>query len=83
MPRRAAKKPDPSLDLSAHFLVLADDAVFRTAPLHPRALFPGAPAEAPVEIEIGSGKGLFLSGAAAAAPFPCASSRCSRVRCRW
>ena len=68
MPRRAAKKPDPSLDLSAHFLVLADDPVFRSAPLHPRTLFPGAPADAPIEIEIGSGKGLFLSSASAAAP---------------
>jgi len=28
MPRRAPKKPDPSLDLSAHLLVLADDEPF-------------------------------------------------------
>ena len=68
MPRRAAKKPDPSLDLSGYLMVLADDPAFAAAPLHPRALFPGAPADAPVELEVGSGKGLFLTAAAAAAP---------------
>ena len=68
MPRRAARKPDPSLDLSAHLLVLADETTLGTAPLHPRRLFPGAPADAPVEIEIGSGKGLFLTAASAADP---------------
>ncbi len=68
MPRRAAKKPDPSLDLSGHLSVLADDPAFAAAPLHPRTLFPAAAADAPVELEVGSGKGLFLTGAAAAAP---------------
>ena len=74
MPRRAPKKPSPELDLSAHFLVLTEDPVFRegtgyrTTPLDPRELFPGCPPGTPVELEVGSGKGLFLTTAAAAAP---------------
>jgi len=74
MPRRAPKKPAPELDLSAHFLVLADDPVFRdgkgfrSTPLLPRELFPGWPPGTPVELEVGSGKGLFLTHASGAAP---------------
>lgn len=68
MPRRAPKKPDPSLDLSAHLRVLASDPVFRSPPLDPRALFPRAGADVPCEVEIGSGKGLFLGNASAAEP---------------
>jgi len=68
MPRRAPKKPDPSLDLSGHLVVLADDPLLATGPLDPHALFPGADAQAPVELEVGSGKGLFLSAAAPATP---------------
>ena len=61
MPRRPPRKPDPRLDLSAHFLSLAD----LPSPFEPASAFPTA---APVELEVGSGKGLFLSSAAAAAP---------------
>ncbi len=71
MPRRAPKKPDPSLDLSGHLLVLAEDPIFRTGPLDPRSLFPAAAPRAPLELEVGSGKGLFLTTAAAAAPDHC------------
>ena len=61
MPRRPPRKPDPALDLSAHLLTL--DAV--PAGRDPSALFlaPG-----PVELEVGSGKGLFLASASAAHP---------------
>ena len=53
MPRRPPRKPDPSLDLSAHLLALESLPV----PLDPAALFPE---RLPVELEVGSGKGLFL-----------------------
>jgi len=61
MPRRPPRKPDPSLDLSAHLLELTA----LPAPLDPQSLFPG---QAPVEMEVGSGKGLFLATASAARP---------------
>ena len=61
MPRRPPKKPDPALDLSTHLLALAG----LPTPVDPAALFPHA---APVELEVGSGKGLFLSSASAARP---------------
>ena len=61
MPRRPPRKPDPSLDLSAHLLELAA----LPSPLDPQSLFPG---RAPVEMEVGSGKGLFLATASAARP---------------
>jgi tRNA (guanine-N7-)-methyltransferase len=61
MPRRPPKKPDPTLDLSTHLLV----AAALTAPCDPRGLFP---APLPVELEVGSGKGLFLATAAAHRP---------------
>jgi tRNA (guanine-N7-)-methyltransferase len=59
MPRRPPKKPDPSVDLSTHLLPL--DAV--PQPCDPVTLFP-APGQ--VELEVGSGKGLFLATTAAA-----------------
>jgi len=61
MPRRGAKKPDPALDLSWHLVRLAD----LPSPCGPAALFPDA---GPVELEVGSGKGLFLATAVAANP---------------
>jgi tRNA (guanine-N7-)-methyltransferase len=61
MPRRPPKKPDPALDLSAHLLEVAAVPV----PCDPRSLFA---APLPVELEVGSGKGLFLATAAAARP---------------
>ncbi len=61
MPRRPPKKPDPALDLSAHLL----EAAAVPVPCDPRSLFAAA---LPVELEVGSGKGLFLATAAAARP---------------
>lgn len=61
MPRRPPRKPDPALDLSTHLLPL--DAVPEGA--HPEQLFTRG---APVELEVGSGKGLFLASASAARP---------------
>ncbi|MBM3955449.1 MAG: tRNA (guanosine(46)-N7)-methyltransferase TrmB [Planctomycetes bacterium] len=62
MPRRGAKKPDRALDVSWHLLRIAD----LPTPCFPAELFPtGA---SPVELEVGSGKGLFLATAAAAQP---------------
>ncbi len=60
MPRRAPRKPDPKLDLTGYLLTLAELPV----PLNPAALFP---VSQPLEVEIGSGKGLFLATAALAA----------------
>ncbi len=61
MPRRPPRKPAPGLDLSAHLVLLES----LSAPLDPAHLFnsPG-----PVELEVGSGKGLFLLSASAADP---------------
>jgi len=61
MPRRPPRKPDPALDLSAHLLQLDGLA----DPCDPARLFP---VTAPVELEVGSGKGLFLATASAARP---------------
>jgi tRNA (guanine-N7-)-methyltransferase len=61
MPRRPPKKPDPALDLGGHLLPLAS----LPAPLDLARLFPRP---APVELEVGSGKGLFLAAASAAQP---------------
>lgn len=61
MPRRPPRKPAPGLDLSAHLVPLES----LTAPLDPPSLFP---TPGPVELEVGSGKGLFLLSASAAAP---------------
>lgn len=61
MGRRALRKVDPILDLSRHFKTF--DQLPR--PWSVRELFGR---EAPLEVEIGSGKGLFLRTAAAARP---------------
>jgi tRNA (guanine-N7-)-methyltransferase len=59
--RRALRKIDPQLDLSAHFRPLEKVP----CPLTGQALFGR---EAPLELEVGSGKGLFLRTAALARP---------------
>jgi len=59
MPRRPPRKPDPAVDLSTHLIPL--DTV--PQPCDPAALFPSP---GPVELEVGSGKGLFLATTAAA-----------------
>jgi tRNA (guanine-N7-)-methyltransferase len=61
MGRRALRKIDPSVDLSRH--VKTFDQLPR--PWRPEVLFGRT---APLEVEIGSGKGLFLRRAAAARP---------------
>lgn len=61
MPRRPPRKPAPELDLSAHLLTV--DAV--PAGETPERLFPKP---GPVELEVGSGKGLFLATASASRP---------------
>ncbi|MBM4010562.1 MAG: tRNA (guanine(46)-N(7))-methyltransferase TrmB [Planctomycetota bacterium] len=61
MPRRPPRKPAASLDLSGHLLSLGD----LREPLDVQGLFP---ASAPVELEVGSGKGLFLLTASGRAP---------------
>jgi tRNA (guanine-N7-)-methyltransferase len=61
MGRRALRKIDPALDLSRH--LKTPDELPR--PWDPAALFGR---HAPVEVEIGSGKGLFLRTAAPARP---------------
>jgi tRNA (guanine-N7-)-methyltransferase len=61
MPRRALRKPDPALDLS-HHLKTFDDL---PQPWSAATLFQHS---APLEVEVGSGKGLFLQSAATATP---------------
>jgi len=61
MGRRALRRIDPELDLSGHFLVLEQIA----QPFARQDVFGRT---APLEIEVGSGKGLFLSAAAAGDP---------------
>lgn len=60
MPRRPARRPAAGLDLSFHLLEQED----LSDRFDPRAAFPRP---GPVELEVGSGKGLFLTSAAAAA----------------
>ncbi|HEX6962798.1 MAG TPA: tRNA (guanosine(46)-N7)-methyltransferase TrmB [Lacipirellula sp.] len=62
MGRRALPKIDPSLDLSKHFRTVEE---LVAAPWAPAALFGR---DAPLEVEVGSGKGLFLQNAALANP---------------
>jgi tRNA (guanine-N7-)-methyltransferase len=61
MPRRALRKIDPALDLSGHLKTWQE----LPQPWSPAQLFGR---EAPLEVEVGSGKGLFLQSAAASAP---------------
>jgi tRNA (guanine-N7-)-methyltransferase len=61
MPRRPPRKPDPSLDLAWHLIPLAS----LPTPCDPRTLFAR---QAPLELEVGSGKGLFLATASARCP---------------
>jgi tRNA (guanine-N7-)-methyltransferase len=61
MGRRALKPIDPNLDLSTHFRLPAD----LPQPWDAVALFGN---DRPVEVEVGCGKGLFLSAAASAQP---------------
>ncbi len=61
MGRRALRKIDPSLDLSGHFLELDQLPL----PWDAEGLFGRT---APLEIEVGSGKGLFLETAALKVP---------------
>ncbi|MBN1908935.1 MAG: tRNA (guanosine(46)-N7)-methyltransferase TrmB [Pirellulales bacterium] len=61
MGRRALRKPDPTLDLSGYLKTF--DELPR--PWDASSLFGR---EAPLEVEVGSGKGLFLRVAAAARP---------------
>ncbi|MBN2293812.1 MAG: tRNA (guanosine(46)-N7)-methyltransferase TrmB, partial [Pirellulales bacterium] len=61
MGRRALKKPDPSIDTSGRLITIDDlPSPFRAEELFGRS--------APLEIEVGSGKGLFIRTAAAARP---------------
>src|SRR5262245_30040482 len=54
MGRRALRKVDPALDLTRHFREAAElPATFAQAPFFERS--------APLEVEVGSGKGLFLA----------------------
>jgi len=61
MPRRALRKIDSTLDLSSHWKRFED----LPCPWDSAALFGRS---APLEIEVGSGKGLFIASAAAAHP---------------
>lgn len=57
MPRRALRKPDSALDLSFHLKTIDD----MPSPWNASQLFPH---DLPLEVEVGSGKGLFLNSAA-------------------
>lgn len=61
MARRTLRRIDPQLDLSTHLLKLEE----MTPPWDSAAMF-GRPA--PLEVEVGSGKGLFVSAAASEDP---------------
>jgi tRNA (guanine-N7-)-methyltransferase len=61
MPRRALRKIDPALDLSYHLKTIDD----LPRPWSTGQLFEG---DLPLEVEVGSGKGLFLQSAASANP---------------
>lgn len=62
MGRRALPKIDPNLDLSRHLRTVEE---LVAAPWDPAALFGR---RAPLEVEVGSGKGLFLQNASQATP---------------
>jgi len=61
MPRRALRKLDPELDLGFHLKTMDDlPRLWNTEKLFP--------CQQPLEVEVGSGKGLFLHSAAIASP---------------
>jgi tRNA (guanine-N7-)-methyltransferase len=62
MGRRALPKIDPALDLSHHLTTVEQ---LCTQPWNPAEIFGR---KAPLEVEVGSGKGLFLQNAALATP---------------
>jgi tRNA (guanine-N7-)-methyltransferase len=62
MGRRALPKIDPTLDVSRHFRTVEE---LVDAPWDPAALFGRS---APLEVEVGSGKGLFLQTASIGTP---------------
>src|SRR5688572_11049460 len=62
MGRRALPKIDPTIDFSKHFRTVEE---LVGQPWKPEVLFGR---EAPLEVEVGSGKGLFLQNAALAHP---------------
>jgi tRNA (guanine-N7-)-methyltransferase len=62
MGRRALRKIDPAIELAEH---LRELPTLPPAPLDPQSLFP---TPAPLELEMGSGKGLFLERASADRP---------------
>ncbi|MEY4176887.1 MAG: tRNA ((7)-)-methyltransferase [Planctomycetota bacterium] len=62
MGRRALRKIDPAVELAEHLRELPS---LDPPPLDPQTLFPQA---APLELEMGSGKGLFLERASAERP---------------
>jgi tRNA (guanine-N7-)-methyltransferase len=61
MARRALRKLDPTLDLSRHYRAVEE----LQQPFDPAALFSRIQ---PLEVEVGSGKGLFIAGAARTNP---------------
>lgn len=61
MPRRSPRKVDPALDLERHFRTFEQ----LPQPWDAEAVFGAA---RPLEVELGTGKGLFLSAAASADP---------------
>lgn len=61
MPRRALRKIDPTLDLSRHYREIEQLPL----PFDQAALFKTVQ---PLEVEVGSGKGLFIAGASQANP---------------
>ena len=61
MPRRHPKKPPKDLDLSRNLRILAD----LESPLDPTTLFCQS---GPVELEVGTGKGMFLTSVTSASP---------------
>jgi len=69
MGRRALRKIDPKLDLSRYYREAADlPAAFDAVALFERGDSDGGLRVAPLEVEVGSGKGLFLAGASHANP---------------
>ncbi len=66
MGRRAVRKPDPAVDLSRHLLSL--EQLCPVDALRPFSVTDVFANGAPLELEVGSGKGMFLAYAAARQP---------------